>query len=573
MATGERLVLARLAAQRAGRAARARVLRSTGLKNWLAPSIADEFHIVPQDLRTPDPSFLVEIAAHQFGLAGAVANLAGLSPFAVPPPTAAWARELHGFGWLRHLRVAANDEDAQEAAQAFVLSWLELGASSAVALEPQVVARRIISWISHADLLLEASSPRTYALVGDSLGTQIQMLAATRTTAPPGAPRLLCLTALLFASLCVEGHDRRHGRLEKAFLAELDHQVLLDGGHASRNPAIAVELLLDLLPLRQCYVARHIALPDALQDAIDCMIAYLKFMRRGDGALGRFHGTGRTEVDALATVLGFEELEGAEAGNAKKAPSLAPAPKSGYRRLQRARTVILMDAGRPPALPFSPQAHAGCLSFELSYGPQPILVNIGAPASAQEASQAMARATVSHNTLCLNNTSSSRLVPLDGAQSLHGLQLPDEVESNLVERDGSIALEAWHDGYLDQFGLLHARRLVLSVDGERVDGTDRLEPPKGVLRTRQDLPFSIHFHLPSEAICRLGEAPETAEIQVEPNSYWRLTAAGARLSVEASTDLVHLSGPRRAMQVVLRGACPGETTVTWSLERVRLDDA
>jgi uncharacterized heparinase superfamily protein len=232
-----------------------------------------------------------------------------------------------------------------------------------------------------------------------------------------------------------------------------------------------------------------------------------------------------------------------------------------------------MDAGRPPALAFCAQAHGGCLSFELSYGPQPILVNIGAPAPAQDTSQAMGRAPVSHNTLCLNNTSSSRLVPLDGAQSLLGLQLPNEVESSLAERGGSLTLEAWHDGYLDQYGLLHARRLVLSEDGERVDGVDRLEPPTGVLRMRQDLPFSIHFHLPCEAVCRLGEAPETAEIQVEPNSYWRLTAAGARLSVEASTDLVHLSGPRRAMQIVLRGACPGETTVTWSLEHIRLDDA
>ncbi len=573
MATGERLVLARLAAQRAGRAATARVLRSTGLKNWLAPSIADEFHIVPQDLRTPDPTFLVEIAAQQFGLAGAVANLAGLSPFAVPAPTTDWARELHGFGWLRHLRVAANDEDAQAAAQAFVLSWLELAQSSAIAFEPQVKARRIISWISHADLLLEDSSPRTYALIGDSLGTQIQLLAATRTTAPPGAPRLLCLAALLFASLCVAGHDRRHRRLEKAFLAELDHQVLPDGGHASRNPAICVELLLDLLPLRQCYVARHRALPDALQEAIDRMIAYLKFMRRGDGALGRFHGTGRTEADALATVIGYEEPDGLETAGTRKEPNIDAARKSGYQRLQRAKTVILMDAGRPPALAFSAQAHAGCLSFELTYGPHPVLVNVGAPAPAREASQAMARATVSHNTLCLNNTSSSRLVSLDGAQSLLGLQLPNDVEAGLTERDGSLTLEAWHDGYLDQFGLLHARCLVLSQDGERLDGIDRLEPPTGVLRTRQDLPFSIHFHLPSEAICRLGEAPETAEIQVEPHSYWRLTAAGARLSVEASTDLVHLSGPRRAMQIVLRGACPGETTVTWSLEHVRPDEA
>lgn len=573
MATGERLVLARLAAQRAGRAATARVLRSTGLKNWLAPSIADEFLIVPQDLRTPDPSFLIEIAAHQFGLAGAVANLGGLSPFAVPPPTTAWAHELHGFNWLRHLRVAANDEDAQEAAQAFVLSWLELSKASPVAFEPQVVARRIISWISHADLLLEGSSARTYTLTADSLGAEIQLLAATRNTAPSGPSRLLCLIALLFASLCVAGHDRRHARLEKAFLAELDHQVLPDGGHASRNPSIVIDLLLDLLPLRQCYVARHIALPDTLLDAIGRMIAYLKFMRRGDGALARFNGTGRTEVDALATVLGYEEQEDPETGEKEPEAEFDPRPGSGYQRLQRETTIVLVDVGPPPPLAFSGQAHAGCLSFELSYGAQPLLVNVGAPAATQEASWAMARATVSHNTLCLNNTSSSRLVSLDGTQAPPALQLPDEVLSSLVERDGSLILEAWHDGYLGPFRLLHARCLVLSQDGERLDGVDRLEPPSGVLRTRQDLPFSIHFHVPSEAICHLGHIPETAEIQIEPHSHWRLTAAGARLSVEASTDLAHLSSPRRSMQIVLRGACPGETTVTWSLEHIRSDPA
>ena len=38
--------------------------------------------------------------------------------------------------------------------------------------------------------------------------------------------------------------------------AELERQILPDGGHSSRNPSILVELLLDLLPLRQCFAAR-----------------------------------------------------------------------------------------------------------------------------------------------------------------------------------------------------------------------------------------------------------------------------------------------------------------------------
>ena len=112
-------------ARRAGRAAAARALRSPALRWWLTPAYADELLIVPQDLRTLDPSFLSEIAADQFGLAGTVVGLGGFSPFALPPPNDDWARELHGFGWLRHLR-AANHDDAQAAARTFATSWLTL---------------------------------------------------------------------------------------------------------------------------------------------------------------------------------------------------------------------------------------------------------------------------------------------------------------------------------------------------------------------------------------------------------------------------------------------------------------
>lgn len=50
----------------------------------------DHLLIVPQDLRTADPSFWDELEQGQFGLAGAVAMLHGRSPFAIEPPSAAW---------------------------------------------------------------------------------------------------------------------------------------------------------------------------------------------------------------------------------------------------------------------------------------------------------------------------------------------------------------------------------------------------------------------------------------------------------------------------------------------------
>ena len=345
--------------------------------------------------------------------------------------------------------------------------------------------------------------------------------------------------------------------MEKAFLAELDHQVLPDGGHASRNPAVVVELLLDLLPLRQCYVARHIVLPAALLAAIDRMIALPEISCAA--ATARWRASTARAARKRMHWRPFSAMRSRTSRRGARKAKQAACPTPGYRRLQRESTIILMDTGPPPALAFSGQAHAGCLSFEMSYGSQPLLVNAGAPAAMPDTLRRRWRARPSATTPCASTRRRPRVsLPLEGTQSQSALQLPAEVYSTLTERDGSLVLEAWHDGYLDQYGLLHARCLVLSQDGERLDGMDRLEPPSGVLRTRQDLPFSIQFRAPPEAICRLGQAPETAEIQIGPHSYWRFTAAGARLSVEESVDLVHLSGPRRSMQIVLRGACPGE---------------
>jgi len=465
---------------------------------------------------------------------------------------------------LRHLRAAGSDE-AQAAARAFVTSWLTLERRHTdLAFEPPVVARRIISWLSHADLLLEGSAQNDYFATARSLGTDIQLLAATWRNARDGYPRLVTLAAQVFAGLCVARLERRLARAQALLVGEIERQILPDGGHVTRNPAVLVELLLDFLPLRQCYAARDIVPPPEFLAAVGRMIAFLKPMRLGNGALARFNGMGCTEADAVATVLGYEEADG---------HPITAMPHSGYHRLACGRTVVIMDVGTPPPLELAGGAHAGCLSFEMSDGARAVLVNGGAPGPAHESRRSLARATASHNTLCLNTTSSSRLVragALERALGATPLRLPAHVAVRAAEDTDGVTIEAAHDGYLEHYRLLHTRRLTLSRDGRRLAGIDGLAPVRGVLRMRRDLPFAIHFHVPSDAVCRTGASPGTAEVQVAIGSVWRFAASGARLSIEESTDFAHVAGPQRSMQIVLRGACPGETTVAWSFEQVTL---
>lgn len=558
----EQTRLARLATDRVRRAAVARLLSSRLLRWRYGAPIADELLIVPQELRTTDASFADEIALGHFGFGGAVAYIGSGSPFELKPPSPEWTRELHGFGWLRHLRAAETDE-ARDQAMDLVLEWIrKLGWRGGVAWEQPVIARRLISWISNASLLLDDVDQATYDRIADSLGDQLIRLSATWRDAAAGYPRLLSLTALVLADLCVAGHDQHLREIETAFADELDSQILPDGGHISRNPGIPVELLLDLLPLRQCFAVRDRAAPPALSAAIERMMPHVRFMRLGDGSLARFNGMGSPNLDLVATVLAYGDPPASLASHA---------PASGYARLARGDTVVIADVGSPPPLELAGQAHAGCLSFEMSSGRYPIFVNCGAPAPADQDWRAASRATASHNSLCVGGKSSSRLVLHDLLETLVGappIRFPENVAARVTDLpDGGISLKARHDGYHRRFGLIHRRQLALDRGGTKLIGTDTLGPPRGKLRLAVDVPFAVHFHLHPDLGCSVPTRGARAEIALPNGERWNFSATGAHLAVEDSFHCADLSGPRRALQIVLRGACYGESEVAWTLER------
>jgi uncharacterized heparinase superfamily protein len=88
------------------------------------------------------------------------------------------------------------------------------------------------------------------------------------------------------------------------------------------------------------------------------------------------------------------------------------------------------------------------------------------------------------------------------------------------------------------------------------------------VRLRADLPFAIHFHLHPDVASWLESEPNTAGLKLPDGERWRFTADGAAVSIEESAYFANSSGPRAAMQIVLRGATFGESEVNWVIERV-----
>jgi uncharacterized heparinase superfamily protein len=520
---------------------------------------ADELLMAPPDLRVPDPSFVDELRFGNFGLAGEIADLAGRSPFALAAVSEAWARELHGFGWLRHLD-AVRAEDTERLARRLLMAWLQDGSRDKLfAWAPETTGRRLMSWLSHSQLLLDGADPKFYAAVLRSIERQAAYLSVAWRNEPQGYGRLVALIGLVLADLCRAGRERRLRRSQKLLAGEIERQIFADGGHIGRNPQTSVELVLDLLPVRQCFLVRDLPPASALEHALAAMVPMLRHVRLGDGSLARFNGVGPTDRDALATVLAYDK-------NRTALPALAP--QSGYARLERGDSIVVVDVGGPPPLSLAHGAHAGCLAFEMSVGGEPLLVNNGAPASSDPGRRAPARATASHNTLCLSEQSSATLARRDARRGALAIAHPDHVSVRLSETAGAIELEASHDGYVERWGLVHARSLSLAADGSKLSGSEALVPAKGVLRFAWDVPFAVHFHVHPDAEVWPGQEPDTADLVLGSGTAWRLSVAGAQLTIESSVHHSGALGPLPAQQVVLRAACHGEAKVSWQLERM-----
>jgi uncharacterized heparinase superfamily protein len=525
--------------------------------------------IAPQDIRTSDPTLAADIYAGYFAFGGKIVNAHGRSPFELEPRSEAWARALSSFSWLRHLR-AADTAIAKANARALVEDFLTASGKPGhgPAWEPRTAARRLLSWLSQSPIILHGADRVFYRRFMKSIGRTEQFLERKLAEGLAGEDRLIVAVALVELGLCAEGAGKLLQRSTRLLAEELQRQILPDGGHVSRNPQILIDLLLDLLPLRQTYAARGVQPPSQLLNAIDRMMPMLRLFRHGDGTLALFNGMGVTPPEQLATVLAYDDV---------RARALTNAPHSGYQRLEMQDAIVIVDAGRPPPPIFSTRAHAGCASFEFSVGAQRLVLNCGSPDANRAAAQEAARMTAAHSTLVVDDTSSCRFAFHVGLRKWLGDEIvsgPDPVDVERRDEASGSTLVIQHNGYEPSFGLIHQRRLALHRDGKWLDGADRMRAsgPAGSMERR---PFALRFHIhPNVRLKRVREGH--AVLCVLPNGRRWLFETLWMAEIEESIFFAAPDGPRACAQIVIEGETEDDLEIAWSfrqLEKKKRDAA
>ncbi len=497
-------------------------------------------------------------------LAGHLAEAPGASLWDIAAP-AGFTAEAQGFAWLDDL-AALGTKEALARAQDWTWGWISrYGKGRGPGWTPDLTGRRIIRWVHHATILVQARDRAQSAAFYAALSRQATYLSKRWRSAAEGLPRFEALTGLVYAGISLIGMEALVAPATAALTAACDADIDAEGGIPTRNPEELLEVLTLLTWSASAMSEANLSVPPALSAAITRIAPALRALRHADGELARFHGGDRGAEGRLDQAL-------AAAGVRAGAP---PAIAMGYARLHGGRTTVIVDASTPPG---GGRAHASTAAFELTSGRRALVVNCGSGLAFGDEWSRAARATASHSVLGMEGVSSSRL-GARGEALEHRAQV---VSSRLTAGTEGTDLYLAHDGWVQSHGLTASRSLTLAHDGRRLSGVEALTALTAEARRRfedvmtqtamEGARFAIRFHLHPDVDATLDMGGAAVSLVLRSGEIWIFRFSGpADLGLQAS---VHLENgrvnPRPCTQIVLQGQARGfETRVGWTLAKAK----
>ncbi len=513
---------------------------------------------VPHDPVAGDPAAGLSILRGSVGWRGEQVAC-GQIDFASEAISPGFATYLQRFQWLRDLAAAGTRAQVAPVAEMLTRRWLGSHADkvSEPAWRPDLWGWRILYWATHAPLILSSTDLVYRSAVLNGLARGARHLDRSADRAPVGLQRIAAWAGVVAAGLLITGGGPRRNFGETGLARALNTGFSPDGGLVCRTPGGQLEAVMLLAMLSRVYDARRIEVPAFLASALNRSVPSLLGVTLGDGGLSSWQGCLPLEASTVEAII---------AASGVRTRPQRQARDWGYQRAAAGQTVVVMDAAPPPDRRVARGGCASTLAFELSDGPNRLIVNCGgANAGGAFVSAGLAnglRTTAAHSTLILAD-SNSTAIHSDGTLG-RGVS---EIALERQESEGSSRIEASHDGYVRRYGLIHKRTLLLSGDGRELRGDDVLLPARAKQKPMTSA-FAIRFHLAPGT-----EATPTADgmgalLRIERGALWQFRCRGGTLSIEESLWVDGAARPHNTVQLVVSGeASPGGASVGWMLRR------
>lgn len=472
--------------------------------------------------------------------------------------TPAFRRYAHSFHWLQDLAHVGDQAKARDVAKTITGWWLVAGnVWDREVWQAETLARRFVNWAAHAPLIMSSEDLVYRSQVLSAMARQMRHLSRCHHDADVGLPQIYTATALTLGGILLPNGDAWRMKGEHYLERHVKTFILPDGGPASHNTSDAIRTMQMLILVRNTYIDVNADLPPWVQVTLDRLAPFVRAMRHGDGSFAHIGGVSAEGGHGTDAILAASEAKGKAIDNALH---------SGIQRVSAGSSMLIIDAGTPPAPHLSGKTPAATGAFEFSSGQERIIVNMG-PASRRgplPELSAMARTTAAQSALIIADKNNSKI--LDDGTIGAGV---NETQTTREVLDDSISVKIIHNGYEKRFGVLAQRTLELSKDGNRLKGTDRLSGRKLKKLTGESATIRFHLH-PGVAPLKAPDGRIT--IETRGGKTWIFDVDGLNADIEDSLYLVQADNPQPSKQIVVSTKADGHNPVTfnWTLNEINV---
>lgn len=522
--------------------------------------VPDGFIAAPHDMRPADPALGRAILSGRFALGGGRMSVQGSGdPWNRPSPTRAFALELHRFAWLPAV-LSQGDAGAREALRLFGLWQQTFRKWTPFAWGEAVVARRLINLSVAARRLSAIGAPADVAQLAQSMAEQGRHLLRLHEE-EYAAEKAVALVALGCALAGPTG-DRFRAKGLKRLPRALKKAVMIDGSHASRSAEQGLDLLYDLLMVEDGLNQRGLPVPETVSQHIDRLTRFVRVLSHPDGSLCGFQGSEGVGAGRVTPALVHDD---SRPHGQTATPNLLDHGR--YHRLVGRSLHVVVDSGEPRQ---GAMGFAACdypMAFEASGGRDKLIVSPGW--SPNQSDRQDMRVVREGNTLSIGEK--PLLAPVGGKfgellnYTLEGDRY--KVRSRRVDaEDSGTLLEMEHEGWREQYGVKHERRLYVDTQRDELRGEDRLTPVEAKLDKVTTGPFIIAFRLHPEVQASMARDKKSVLLRGPGGRGWWFRHDAREVAL---THGVIFEGglTRKTTMIELKGVCRPDVAsrVRWKL--------
>ena len=386
-------------------------------------------------------------------------------------------KNLNSFFWLFSLDLKSSKKNVQN----IISEWIEKNHKyNSRSWEVDIVAKRIIAWLSNSKLTYEDSSADYKKKFNNIIKKQINHLINEIKTSEWISDKMISCSAIILAGLSYKNKDAYLdiglNLLKKLIRFSFDN----DGFPKSRNIRQLNFYLKYFVLIREWLKESQNEIPEFINENIYYLgqaYVFTSQNNKRDLLFNGNHENNSVDFDNYLKRFGYNfKNQDNELG--------------GYAILNNKKITLIMDVGSSPDKMFSSNYQAGSLSFEIISGGKKLICNSGYFQNFKHQLNKLSKSSAVHSTLILDDRSSCKFTKERNSKSkiFEGLKI---VKKNIVFEKNYWKINAAHDGYLKQYGVIHDREVEFYPEQMKFIGHDKIISKNNI----KNLKFEIRFNL------------------------------------------------------------------------------